>query len=61
MRARWRICWLISRKVNSAFVMLGDGTVLGGTLPDGYHLETALLAPGDHAERPGIRPESEIE
>ncbi len=31
-------------KVNSAFVMLGDGTVLGGTLPGGYHLETALLA-----------------
>jgi len=32
-------------KVNSAFVMLCDGTVLGGTLPGGYHLETALLAP----------------
>jgi hypothetical protein len=29
-------------KVNSAMVMLGDGTVLGGNVPDGYHLETAL-------------------
>ncbi len=29
-------------KVNSAMVMLGDGTVLGGDLPNGYHLETAL-------------------
>jgi hypothetical protein len=29
-------------KVNSAMVMLGDGTVLGGNIPDGYHLETAL-------------------
>ena len=29
-------------KVNSAMVMLGDGTVLGGDVPDGYHLETAL-------------------
>ena len=28
--------------VNSAMVMLGDGTVLGGNIPDGYHLETAL-------------------
>jgi hypothetical protein len=29
-------------KVNSAMIMLGDGTVLGGNIPDGYHLETAL-------------------
>jgi hypothetical protein len=29
-------------KVNSAMVMLGDGTVLGGSVPDGYHLGTAL-------------------
>jgi hypothetical protein len=29
-------------KVNSAMVMLADGTVLGGDIPDGYHLETAL-------------------
>ena len=29
-------------KVNSALVMLGDGTILGGNIPDGYHLETAL-------------------
>jgi hypothetical protein len=29
-------------KVNSVMVMLGDGTVLGGNIPDGYHLETAL-------------------
>ena len=32
-------------KVTSAMVMLGDGRVLGGHLPDGYDLETALLAP----------------
>ncbi len=32
-------------KVHSAIVMLGDGSVLGGTVPDGYDLETALLAP----------------
>jgi hypothetical protein len=32
-------------KVNSAMIMLGDGTVLGGNLPEGYHLETARLAP----------------
>lgn len=32
-------------KVNSAMVMQGDGTVLGGNLPEGYHLATALLAP----------------
>jgi hypothetical protein len=29
-------------KVNSAMVMLGDGTFLGGNIPNGYHLETAL-------------------
>jgi hypothetical protein len=29
-------------KVNSAMIMLGDGTVLGGDIPDGCHLETAL-------------------
>lgn len=32
-------------KVLSAMVMLGDGTVLGGRIPDAYHLETALVAP----------------
>jgi hypothetical protein len=32
-------------KVSSAMVMLADGTVLGGNVPDGYHLETALRAP----------------
>jgi hypothetical protein len=32
-------------KVKSALVMRSDGTVLGGNVPDGYHLETALLAP----------------
>jgi hypothetical protein len=32
-------------KVNSAMIMLRDGTVLGGNLPEGYHLETALLVP----------------
>jgi hypothetical protein len=32
-------------KVKSAMVMRSDGTVLGGNVPDGYHLETALLAP----------------
>jgi hypothetical protein len=32
-------------KVNSALLLLGDGTVLGGRLPENYHLETALLAP----------------
>jgi hypothetical protein len=32
-------------KVHSAFVMLGDGTVLGGSVPDSYDLQTALLAP----------------
>lgn len=32
-------------KVSSAIIMLADGTVLGGNVPDGYHLETALRAP----------------
>lgn len=32
-------------KVHSAIVMLGDGTVLGGSVPDSYDRETALLAP----------------
>jgi hypothetical protein len=32
-------------KVKSALVMLGNGTVLGGNLPEGYRLETALQAP----------------
>jgi hypothetical protein len=32
-------------KVNSAMVMMSDGLVLGGNLPKGYHLETALLTP----------------
>jgi hypothetical protein len=32
-------------KVRSAIVMLGDGTVLGGSVPDSYDLETALLVP----------------
>jgi hypothetical protein len=32
-------------KVNNAMIMLGDGTVLGGNLPEGYHLEAARLAP----------------
>ena len=32
-------------KVKSALVMGSDGTVLGGNVPDGYHLETALFAP----------------
>jgi hypothetical protein len=32
-------------KVSSAMVMLADGTVLGGNVPDGYHLEAALRAP----------------
>ena len=32
-------------KVKSALVMRDDGTVLGGNVPEGYHLETALLAP----------------
>jgi hypothetical protein len=32
-------------KISSAMVMLVDGTVLGGNVPDGYHLETARRAP----------------
>lgn len=32
-------------KICSALVMLADGTVLGGSLPEGYRLETAILAP----------------
>jgi hypothetical protein len=32
-------------KVSSAMVMLTDGTFLGGSVPDGYHLETAQRAP----------------
>ena len=32
-------------KVKSALIMRGNGTFLGGNLPNGYHLETALLAP----------------
>lgn len=32
-------------KVRSALVMLGDGTVLGGNLPEGYCPETAVLTP----------------
>ncbi len=32
-------------KVLSAMVMLGDGTVLGGRIPDAYDVETALVAP----------------
>ena len=32
-------------KVKGALIMLGDGTFVGGGLPEGYHLESALLAP----------------
>jgi hypothetical protein len=32
-------------KVTSAMIMLTDGTILGGNVPDGYHLETAQRAP----------------
>jgi hypothetical protein len=32
-------------KISSVMVMLADGTVLGGNVPDGYQLETALRAP----------------
>jgi hypothetical protein len=32
-------------KVKSALVMLDNGTVLGGTLPEGYHMEAALITP----------------
>jgi hypothetical protein len=33
-------------KVKSALIMLGDGTLMGGELSEGYHLNSALLAPG---------------
>jgi hypothetical protein len=32
-------------KVKGALIMLGDGTLVGGDLPEGYHLDSALLAP----------------
>jgi len=32
-------------KVKGALIMLGDGTLMGGELPEGYHLDSALLAP----------------
>ncbi len=32
-------------KVRGALIMLGDGTHVGGELPEGYHLPSALLAP----------------
>jgi hypothetical protein len=32
-------------KICSALVLSADGTVLGGTLPEGYRFETAILAP----------------
>jgi len=32
-------------KVKGALIMLGDGTFVGGGLPEGYHLESARLAP----------------
>jgi hypothetical protein len=32
-------------KVQGALIMLGDGTLLGGDLPEGYDLDSALLAP----------------
>jgi len=32
-------------RICSALVMSADGTVLGGTLPEGYRLEAAILAP----------------
>jgi hypothetical protein len=32
-------------KVKGALIMLGDGTLLGGDLPEGYDLDSALLAP----------------
>lgn len=32
-------------KVRSALVMLGDGTVLGGYLPEGFNLDAARLTP----------------
>jgi hypothetical protein len=32
-------------KVKGALIMLTDGTLMGGELPEGYHLDSALLAP----------------
>jgi len=32
-------------KVKGALIMLGDGTLVGGELPEGCHLDSALLAP----------------
>ena len=32
-------------KVKGALIMLGDGTFVGGELPEGCHLDSALLAP----------------
>jgi len=32
-------------KVKGALIMLGDGTLVGGDLPEGYHLDSALMAP----------------
>jgi hypothetical protein len=32
-------------KVKGALIMFGDGTLLGGDLPEGYHLDSALFAP----------------
>ncbi len=32
-------------RVKGALIMLGDGTLVGGDLPEGYHLDSALLAP----------------
>jgi hypothetical protein len=32
-------------KVKGALIMLADGTFMGGELPEGYHLDTALLVP----------------
>jgi hypothetical protein len=32
-------------RVTGALIMLGDGRLLGGELPAGYHTESALLAP----------------
>jgi hypothetical protein len=32
-------------KVKGALIMLADGTFMGGELPEGFHLDSALLAP----------------
>jgi hypothetical protein len=32
-------------KVKGALIMFGDGTLVAGDLPEGYHLDSALLAP----------------